>query len=47
MIAGEEQRVRLSEPLHLPRGGEGGHGGERQDWTQGRPVVIQVSQKSS
>lgn len=43
---GEEQRVCLSESFHLSRGGKGRHGGEREDWSQGRPIIIQVSLKS-
>ena len=47
MFLGKEQRVCLSEPFHLSWGGKGGHGGERQNGTQGRPVVIQVSPNNS
>ena len=45
LFLGEEQRLRLSESFHLAGGGTSGHGGERQDRSQGRQVVIQVSQE--
>ena len=45
LYIGEEQRLRLFESFHLAGGGTSGHGGERQDRSPGRQVVIQVSQE--
>ena len=40
---GKEEFLRLSEPLHLTRGGEDSHGFQREHGAKARPTIVQVN----